>query len=108
MIVEMGQKFFGFLEGTPYDVVSDNISDLEFAKNPLTEETIIRHVESLDRWMMASNGAYVTDVYTGEKLQAGIYRDGNYVFPVEILTYLRRGKIGVPKEYEDYVLSSVQ
>ena len=40
---------------------------------------------------------------TGERIQAGIYKDGKYVFPLDFLHYYKNYDIGIPLEYEEYL-----
>ena len=45
------------------------------------------------------------DIFTGEKLHAGMFWDGDFVFPYEFLHYYKNYDIGIPYEYEEYLKS---
>ena len=42
-------------------------------------------------------------MFTGERIQAGKYKDGKYVFPLDFLHYYKNYDIGIPLEYEEYL-----
>lgn len=44
------------------------------------------------------------DIFTGEKLTAGQYIDGEFRFPLEFLHYYKNYDIGIPPEYEEYLM----
>lgn len=91
---------FGFFEGSPYDFVTDDIRIFERYKYTMPIDDIIKHIEELDPAVSSERGK---DHYTGEVFQAMQYDDGIFLFLIEVLRYLRQGKIGIPKEYEDYI-----
>lgn len=104
MIRTQGRIVFGFFENASYTTKSDKLQDFEKMQNSLTASTIIKHIESLDP---AYSSEHSVDAYTGETFNTGVFHDGSFWFPVDVLRYLKAGKIGVPKEYEEYLISEV-
>lgn len=97
-----GKYAFGFFEGNPYGAVTDTVEVMAKLKNNLDKEKVIKYIETLDVGYLVRLGCNV-DLFTGEYFKAGLYRDNNFIFPVDVLRYYRRGDIGLPKEYEDYL-----
>lgn len=104
MTVENGKYFFGFWEGMPYGSRTDSYDDFKEFKNTIDKEIVIRHIEALDDWV---SSAQSTDLFTGEKFNAGIYDDGDFTFPVDFLRYYKTYDIGIPPEYEAYLLKTL-
>ena len=48
------------------------------------------------------------DIFTGEDLTAGQYKDGPFRFPTDFLHYLKKYDIGIPYEYEEYLSGILQ
>ncbi len=94
-------KFFGYFKGMPYEDSNDDFEDYKRFKNTLSRETIIRYIESLDPALAC---VISRDIFTGEKLTAGQYIDGEFRFPLEFLHYYKNYDIGIPPEYEEYLL----
>ena len=100
MIVENGLYGFGFWPGTPYGLPSDKYEDFLLFKNEIDKEAVIEYIESLDA---AISSTMSRDIFTGEEFNAGIYKDGSFVFPVDFLRYYKTKDIGIPYEYEAYL-----
>lgn len=95
---------FGYFEGAPYDYVTDTLADFEHLQNDLPRQVIIDHIQDLTPAISSARGK---DAYSGDVYQAAQYDDGHFVFPIDVLRYLKQGKIGVPKEYEEYITRTV-
>lgn len=91
---------FGYFKGLPYGRATENFDEYKNFHNSIPKEKIIAHIESLEEWL-TSLPSY--DIFTGEKLHAGKYVDGEFVFPLEFLHYYKNYDIGVPYEYEAYL-----
>lgn len=94
-------KFFGYFRGMPYEDSNDDFEDYRKFKNTLSRETIIRHIESLEPALACLESL---DIFTGEDLIAGQYIDGDFGFPLEFLHYYKNYDIGIPPEYEEYLM----
>lgn len=68
--------------------------------NSIPRTKVIAHIESLDKGLTSLP---TKDLFTGEPLQAGIYEDGEFVFPLDFLHYYRNYNIGIPHSYEAYL-----
>ena len=93
---------FGFFKGLPYKDCNENFEDYKQYKNRIPKKEILSYIESLDAGL-ASPPSY--DVFTGEKLHAGMFWDGDFTFPYEFLHYYKNYDIGIPYEYEEYLKS---
>ena len=91
---------FGFFKGMPYEDSEENFDDYRELRNSIPREAVISHIESLDKGLTSLP---TKDLFTGEVLQAGIYVDGDFVFPLDFLHYYRNYNIGIPYEYESYL-----
>lgn len=100
MKIENGFRLFGFWEGMPYGTPTDKFEDFEQFRNTIDKEKVIQHIESLDDWIASTMS---TDVFTGEKFNAGFFEDGDFRFPVDFLRYYKTRDIGIPYEYEEYL-----
>jgi len=91
---------FGYFKGLPYERASENFDSYRNYKNTIPKEKVIAHIEGLEKWFtsLPSN-----EIFTGEPLQAGMYIDGEFRFPLEFLHYYKKYNIGVPYEYEEYL-----
>ena len=97
---------FGCFEGLQYD---DNCHETfeEYRKyhNILPKEVIIQHIEQLP---IAYTSMRTYDLFTGEKIgNGGLYNDGIYTFPIDFLRYYKTMDIGIPPEYEQYLIDEV-
>lgn len=71
----------------------------------LSKATIATHIRSLP---MAVSSFAVTDIFTGEYDGNGaLYNDGPFTFPVQFLHYFEEYDIGIPPEYEEYLIRVV-
>lgn len=91
---------FGYFKGLPYKSSKEDFEDYRKFKNTLSRESIINHIESLDPALAC---VISRDIFTGEKLTAGQYIDGEFRFPLEFLHYYKNYDIGIPPEYEAYL-----
>ncbi len=95
-------KDFGFFKGLPYDYCDDNLDNYRAYKNDIPREAVIRHIEGLDAGFTSGG---TREIFTGEKMQAGVYWDGNFCFPIDFLHYYKNYDIGIPYDYEEYLKS---
>lgn len=93
---------FGYFKGLPYSKCNDNFEKYETYKNKLPRESVIAHIRSIDPWLACIS---TKDIFTGEKLTAGMYVDGDFRFPTDFLHYYENYDIGIPPEYEAYLVS---
>ena len=91
---------FGYFKGLPYKISTENFEDYRKFRNDIPKEKVIAHIESLEQWLTSLPSK---DMFTGEKLHAGLYEDGNFIFPLEFLHYYKNYDIGIPYEYEAYL-----
>ena len=92
--------FFGYFKGLPYERSTENFDDYLQLKNRIPKAKVISHIESLEEWLTSLPSK---DIFTGEKLHAGMYIDGDFIFPLEFLHYYKKYDIGIPYEYESYL-----
>ena len=92
-------KDFGYFKGLPYEDCTEDFDAYRALKNSISKESVIEHISS----GLASPASY--DFFTGEKLHAGVFWDGDFVFPYEFLHYYKNYDIGIPYEYEEYLKS---
>lgn len=93
-------KLFGYFEGMPYPDSHEKFGEYLVLKNSLQKKKVIDHIESLEQWLTSIK---TFDIFTGERLQAGIYIDGPFSFPTDFLHYYKNYDIGIPYEYEEYL-----
>ena len=93
---------FGFFAGLPYDNCNENFDNYRNFKNRISKNAVIAHITSCEYGLTS---LVSKDVFTGEKIQAGMFWDGNFVFPYEFLHYYENYDIGIPYEYEAYLKS---
>lgn len=93
---------FGFFKGLPYDNCTEIFDDYKKFSNKLPKEAVIAHIETVELGL-TSLPSY--DIFTGEKLHAGMFWDGDFTFPYEFLHYYKNYDIGIPYEYEEYLKS---
>lgn len=92
---------FGFFIGLPYEGhCIEKFDDYKAFHNALSKDEIAKHIESLSPGL-TSLPSY--DIFTGEKLHAGMFWDGDFVFPYEFLHYYKNYDIGIPPDYEAYL-----
>ena len=101
-----GYKWFGYFNGMEYcPEHNEAFEQYKEYKNILPKAVIARHIESLD----AAFAAFISkDIFTGEELEnAGMYIDGKFLFPTDFLRYFKKYDIGIPPEYEKYLIEEV-
>lgn len=91
---------FGMFKGLPYSGCEENFDTYRQYRNQIPKGKVIAHIETLEVWL-TSLPSY--DMFTGEKLHAGQYCDGEFIFPMEFLHYYKNYDIGIPYEYEEYL-----
>lgn len=96
----MQYKDFGYFKGLPYRGCNENFEDYKNLHNDISKEAVLKHLETVE-FGMASPPSY--DFFTGEKLHAGVFHDGEFCFPYEFLHYYKNYDIGIPYEYEEYL-----
>ena len=93
-------RFFGYFKGLPYERSNESFEDYKKLNNSISRADVIRHIESLEEWVTSLPSV---ELFTGESLQAGLYMDGDFRFPLEFLHYYKNYGIGIPYDYEEYV-----
>lgn len=98
----MAFKDFGFFKGLPdYGTPCDeNFDDYKKFTNSISKEAVLKYLETVD-FGLTTLPSY--DFFTGEKLHAGMFWDGDFCFPYEFLHYYKNYDIGIPYEYEEYL-----
>lgn len=91
---------FGYIKGMPYERATESFDLYKQLHNDIPKEKVISHIESLEPWATSLPSV---DMFTGEKLQAGQYHDGEFRFPLEFLHYYKNYDIGIPPAYEAYL-----
>lgn len=91
---------FGFFKGLPYENCYENFDDYKKYKNSIPKNAILAYISSLDAGLTTLPSR---DIFTGEKLHAGMFWDGEFTFPYEFLHYYKNYDIGIPYEYEAYL-----
>ena len=94
------KKEFGFFSWMPYENSKDDFEEYKKLKNKIPKEKVIAHMESLEPWATSLPGK---DPFTGERLQSGVYDDGEFLFPMAFVHYFKNYEIGIPYEYEQYL-----
>ena len=94
-------KFFGYFKGLPYERACESFEDYQKLNNSIPRADVIRHIESLEDWATSLESI---ELFTGEKLEAGLYIDGGFRFPKEFLHYYKNYNIGIPLDYEKYLM----
>lgn len=93
---------FGFFKGLPYENCNENFDDYRNYRNNISKTAILKYISSLEAGLTTLPSR---DIFTGEKLHAGMFWDGDFVFPYEFLHYYKNYDIGIPYEYEEYLKS---
>ena len=97
---------FGFWDGMPYGEPTDEYDDFVGLKNRIAKQKVLQHVEELDDWLTSEMSV---DRFTGERFNAGFYEDGPYRFSVDFIRYYKtHEEIGIPYEYEDYLMDILE
>lgn len=93
---------FGFFKGLPHTGSNEDFSVYRAYKNSIHKEDVVAHIESLEAGLTSEPSI---ELFTKEKIRAGVFEDGNFVFPYEFLHYYKNYDIGIPYEYEEYLKS---
>ena len=93
---------FGFFKGLPYENCNESFDDYRNYRNNIPKTAILKYISSLEAGLTTLPSR---DIFTGEKLHAGMFWDGDFVFPYEFLHYYKNYDIGIPYEYEEYLKS---
>ena len=93
---------FGFFNGLPYDDCRENFEEYKDYSNRIPKSVILSYISSLEAGLTSLPSK---DIFTGERLQAGMFWDGEFTFPYEFLHYYKNYDIGIPYEYENYLKS---
>lgn len=93
-------KRFGFFKGLPYSECNEDFSEYLKFENPLPKQKIIEHIESLPAGLTSLPDF---DIFTGEKIHAGMYFDNDFIFPLDFIHYYKKYNIGIPYDYENYL-----
>ena len=108
MIVEKnGIKAFGLFKGLPYGkICTQDYRDYLDYHNTLSREVIEAHILTLEAAYSPIGNA--RDIVMNIDLkQTGLYDDGPFRFPIDFLRYYRTFGIGIPPEYEKYLIESI-
>ena len=108
MIVERnGIKAFGMFKGLPYGKhCTQDYRDYLNYHNTLPRDVIEAHIRSLE--IAYCPMASPRDEFMGIDLKnAGSYDDGLFHFPIDFLRYYKTFGIGIPPEYEKYLIETV-
>lgn len=98
-------KDFGWFKIVPHGDGTEEFEEYKKYHNKIEKEKVARHMRTL-RAGVTSVPSY--DVFTGEKLQAGLFEDGEFIFPMEFLHYYENYDIGIPYDYEDYLVNELK
>lgn len=91
---------FGYFKGMKYSTHGDDFEKYRTFRNAISRDKIIEHIESLTPALACFE---TFDIFTGERLRAGQYIDGDFRFPLDFLHYYKNYDIGIPYEYEAYL-----
>lgn len=94
---------FGFFAGLPYDNCNESFDAYRDFVNKISKSEVIKHLKKVEFGLAPMPSA---DLFTGEKLHAGMCWDGDFTFPYEFLHYYENYDIGIPPEYEKYLIDS--
>ena len=98
-----GFRCFGFFAGLPYGDCDERIDDYRKMQNSVKKADVLKRFDSISP---ARTSAPTHDIFTGEAFGAGLYQDGDFLFTTDFVRYYRKLDIGIPPEYEKYLLSN--
>lgn len=98
-----GFLWFGLFEGAPYGDCTEKVEDYEKLINQISKAKVLKHIDSLSPSLTS---APTYDVFTGERFGAGLYNDGKFLFTTDFVRYYRDRDIGIPIEYEEYLINN--
>ena len=101
-----GYYWFGYFNGMEYyPEINEPFEQYLNYHNVLSKNDIIQHIEHLEPALAAFSSF---DIFTGDLLPcAGMYIDGDFLFPTDFLHYYKSYNIGIPPEYERYLIERV-
>ena len=74
-------------------------------KNKLSKNDIIKHISNL-KYSINLNEVIVYDMFNGNRICVdGSYKDEQFRIAKEFLSYLEHYDIGIPYEYEEYLIN---
>ena len=91
---------FGFFKGLPHSDCNESFDSYRGLKNDIDKYAVIKHISSLDAGLTSEPSI---ELFTGETIRAGLFEDGEFLFPYEFLHYYKNYDIGIPYEYEEYL-----
>ena len=94
--------YFGFFKGLPHTGSDEQFESYTKLKNTLSKKDVTKHIESLEPWLTSTPSV---EIFTGDIIRAGLFKDGDFTFPYEFLHYYKNYDIGIPYEYEEYLKS---
>lgn len=91
---------FGFFKGLPHTGSEEDFARYKEYRNSISKAAVIAHISALEAGLTSEPSI---ELFTKEKIRAGVYEDGDFVFPYEFLHYYKNYDIGIPYEYEAYL-----
>lgn len=107
MIERNGIKAFGFFKGLPYGelCVEDHTEYMGY-HNSLARDVIESHIRGLP--VAYSPMGLQRDNFMDIDLNdTGLVDDGPFRFPIDFIRYYSTFKIGIPLEYEQYLIDVI-
>ena len=106
MISDKGFFWFGYFPGMEYNDYRESFQDYRHYKNSIERRIIRDHILSLKPALVSIRSK---DIFSGEEIpiHAGMYMDGCFLFPTDFLYYFDKYGIGIPPEYEKYLIEEV-
>ena len=99
-------KYFGFFRGMNYGKCNDDFDSYKKIKNKLKKSDVLAYMKQLP--IAAFAPMSTKDIFTGERLEeAGLVEDGQFAFPFDFIHYYERYDIGIPIEYEKYLIGRI-
>lgn len=99
-------KVFGFFKGSSwsYKEKEEEFEEYKQIKNVIPKEILISYLKTLKPVAAAPMSIY--DMFTNKYLGCGLmYEDGEFAFTNDFIHYYEHYDIGVPIDYENYLLS---
>lgn len=93
---------FGFFKGLPHTGSEEDFARYKEYRNSISKAAVIAHISALEAGLTSEPSI---ELFTKEKIRAGIFEDGDFIFPYEFLHYYKNYDIGIPYEYENYLKS---
>lgn len=99
----MGFGWFKGMDDNDPECIED-FDEYRTYKNKISKESVIKHFGELD---LAACTTPAYDMFTGERITSGLYNDGKFVISADFLHYYKNYDIGIPYEYEDYLVNQL-